>query len=87
MFFLEIRCSLGKGVWLCVWESVELLDEFGKTLIRTLQKNGVTPVEPKASDVHNIIEGSTITYFKIGSKALRIRLNAFLFLTLTCSMS
>ena len=40
-----------------IWESAALLEEFGKTLIPTLNKAGVTPVEPKVYPVHNIIEG------------------------------
>jgi hypothetical protein len=40
-----------------VWESPELLEEFGKTLIPTLNKVGVTPVEPKVYPVVNVIEG------------------------------
>jgi hypothetical protein len=40
-----------------IWESAELLEEFGKTLIPTLQKVGVTPVEPKVYPVLNVIEG------------------------------
>ena len=40
-----------------VWESAELLDEFGKTLIPVLQNAGMTPVERKVYPVHNIIKG------------------------------
>ena len=40
-----------------VWESAALLEEFGKTLIPTLNKVGVTPVEPKVYPVLNVIEG------------------------------
>ena len=40
-----------------VWESAELLDEFGKTLIPVLGKAGVSPVEPKVHPVHNVIVG------------------------------
>ena len=40
-----------------VWESAELLDAFGKTLIPVLIGAGVTPVEPKVSPVHNVIKG------------------------------
>ncbi len=39
-----------------VWESAELLDEFGKTLLPILENAGVTPVEPKVYPVHNVIE-------------------------------
>jgi hypothetical protein len=40
-----------------IWESAELLDEFGKTLISTLNKVGVTPVQPQVYPVLNVIEG------------------------------
>ena len=40
-----------------IWESAELLDEFGKTLIPTLNKVGVTPVQPKVYPVLNVIKG------------------------------
>jgi len=40
-----------------VWESAELLAEFGKTLIPVLEKAGVSPVEPKVYPVHNVIGG------------------------------
>jgi hypothetical protein len=44
-----------------IWESDELLDEFGKTLIPTLKKAGVTPVDPKVYPVLNVIEGQKFT--------------------------
>ena len=40
-----------------VWESAELLDAFGKTLIPVLIAAGVTPVEPKVHAVHNVVKG------------------------------
>jgi hypothetical protein len=40
-----------------VWESAELLDKFGKTLIPVLNKAGVEPVQPKVYPVHNYIQG------------------------------
>ena len=40
-----------------IWESAELLDEFGKTLIPTLNKVGVSPVQPKVYPVLNVIKG------------------------------
>lgn len=40
-----------------VWESSELLEEFGKTLIPILERNGVTPVEPKVYPTRNTIAG------------------------------
>ena len=39
-----------------VWESEETLNEFSKTLIPILVKNGVTPAQPTLTPVHNIIE-------------------------------
>ena len=38
-----------------VWESQEALDEFSKTLVPILQKNGVTPAVPTILPLHNII--------------------------------
>jgi hypothetical protein len=40
-----------------VWESPELLDEFGKTLMPALEKAGVQQVEPLVQSVHNVISG------------------------------
>ena len=40
-----------------VWESAELLDKFGKTLIPVLKKAGVEPVQPTVYPVHNYIQG------------------------------
>ncbi len=40
-----------------IWESAELLDKFGKTLIPVLQKAGVEPVQPTVYPVHNHIQG------------------------------
>lgn len=40
-----------------IWESPELLEEFGKTLIPVLNQVGVTPVEPKVYPVINVIAG------------------------------
>ena len=40
-----------------VWESAELLEKFGKTLIPVLNKAGVEPVEPKVYPVQNYILG------------------------------
>jgi len=39
-----------------LWESEELLDEFGKTLVPILIKNGVTPAKPVTQKVYNIIK-------------------------------
>ena len=38
-----------------VWESEELLDQFSKTLLPILLKNGVTPAQPAFLPVYNII--------------------------------
>lgn len=40
-----------------IWESPELLEEFGKTLIPVLAQAGVTPVEPEVYPVLGIVEG------------------------------
>jgi hypothetical protein len=40
-----------------IWESAELLDQFGKTLIPVLQNAGVEPVQPTVYPVHNYIQG------------------------------
>jgi len=40
-----------------VWTSPNLLEKFGEILIPELQKVGVTPVEPKVSQIHNVING------------------------------
>jgi hypothetical protein len=39
-----------------VWESEEALNEFSKTLIPVLTKNGVTPAQPVILPLHNIIK-------------------------------
>jgi len=55
----HVACSQADGsvVVTDIWESAELLEEFGKTLIPTLNKAGVTPVEPKVYQVLNVIQG------------------------------
>lgn len=40
-----------------VWESAELLGEFGSTLLPVVENAGVTPVEPIVYSVHNVIQG------------------------------
>jgi hypothetical protein len=40
-----------------VWESEELFQAFGATLMPVLSDLGVDPGEPQVSPVHNIIEG------------------------------
>ena len=38
-----------------VWESRELFDRFGETLMPILQQAGVDPGQPQVSEVHNVI--------------------------------
>ncbi len=38
-----------------VWESIEQLDQFSKTLIPILKKNGIQPSSPKIHQIHNLI--------------------------------
>ena len=40
-----------------VWESSELFDEFGQTLMPILQELSIDPGTPEISEVHNIIPG------------------------------
>jgi len=40
-----------------IWESPELLAEFGKTMVPVLTGVGVTPVEPEVYPVLGIVEG------------------------------
>ena len=57
VYHISARQEDGSFVVTDVWESAELLAEFGKTLIPILNKAGVTPVEPKVYPVHNVIKG------------------------------
>ena len=57
LYHIASRQEDGSTIVTDIWESAELLEEFGKTLIPTLKKVGVTPVEPKVYPVLNIIEG------------------------------
>jgi hypothetical protein len=57
LYHIAARQEDGSLIVTDVWESAELLAEFGKTLIPCLNKVGVTPVEPKVYPVHNIIQG------------------------------
>jgi hypothetical protein len=57
LYHVASRQEDGSIIVTDIWESAELLEEFGKTLIPTLNKVGVTPVEPKVYPVLNVIEG------------------------------
>ena len=57
LYHIASRQEDGSIIVTDIWESAELLDEFGKTLIPVLNKAGVTPVEPKVYPVVNVIEG------------------------------
>lgn len=39
-----------------VWESEEKLGAFGETLMPILSSTGVTPTQPKITQVHNVIK-------------------------------
>jgi len=55
----HVACRQEDGTILVtdIWDSAELLEEFGKTLIPILNKVGVTPVAPKVYPVLNVIKG------------------------------
>jgi hypothetical protein len=57
LYHIASRQEDGSFVVTDVWESAELLDEFGKTLVPILNNAGVTPVKPEVHPVHNVIEG------------------------------
>ena len=57
LYHIAARQEDGTIIVTDIWESAALLAEFGKTLIPTLKKAGVTPVEPKVYPVLNVIEG------------------------------
>ncbi len=57
LYHVAARQEDGSTIVTDIWESAELLEEFGKTLIPVLNKAGVTPVEPKVYPVLNVIEG------------------------------
>jgi hypothetical protein len=57
LYHVAARQDDGSIIVTDIWESAALLDEFGKTLIPTLNKVGVTPVQPEVHPVQNIIEG------------------------------
>ena len=45
-----------------VWESAGHFNEFGKTLMPILVKNGVPPVEPIVLPVHYLYSGNTTNF-------------------------
>ena len=52
----HVAAELTNGLLIIdVWESEEALNEFSKTLIPILIKNGVTPAKPVIFPLHNII--------------------------------
>jgi len=57
LYHIAVRKDDGSMIVTDIWESAELLEEFGKTLIPVLTKAGVTPVEPVVYPVINVIEG------------------------------
>jgi hypothetical protein len=60
LYHIAARQEDGSIVVTDIWESAALLEEFGKTLIPTLNRAGVTPVEPKVYTVVNVIEGKEV---------------------------
>ena len=57
LYHVATRKEDGSIIVTDVWESAELLDKFGKTLIPVLTKAEVEPVQPKVYPVHNYIMG------------------------------
>jgi hypothetical protein len=57
LYHIAARQEDGTIIVTDIWESAALLEEFAQTLIPTLNKAGVTPVEPKVYPVLNVIEG------------------------------
>ncbi len=57
LYHVAARQEDGSTIVTDIWESPELLEEFGKTLVPVLNKAGVKPVEPKVYPVLNVIEG------------------------------
>ena len=47
----------GGGLVVSVWESAELFQQFGQTLVPIIKKVGGTPTEPQIYPVGNIIKG------------------------------
>ena len=57
LYHVASRQTDGSFLVTDVWESAELLANFGATLNPILRKAGVTAVEPKIYPVQNVIEG------------------------------
>ena len=57
LYHIAVRNDDGSMIVTDIWESAELLEAFGKTLIPVLTKAGVTPVDPIVYPVINVIEG------------------------------
>ena len=57
LYHIATRQEDGSIIVTDIWESAQLLEEFGKTLVPVLKKAGVTPVEPKVYPVVGVIEG------------------------------
>ena len=57
LYHIATRQEDGSIIVTDIWESAQLLEEFGKTLVPVLNKAGVTPVEPKVYPVVGVIEG------------------------------
>lgn len=51
--------------WLVVdiWESSEHFNEFGKTLIPIMEKNGVPPMDPMVTPLHFVYNGSHVEIY------------------------
>ncbi len=60
LYHIAARQEDGTIVVTDIWESAALLEEFGKTLIPTLNNAGVTPVAPKVYPIVNVIEGKEL---------------------------
>jgi hypothetical protein len=56
---LHHQCGPTANGWMVIdtWASQAQLERFARTLIPTLQKNGVAPPEPKIVPLHNRIMG------------------------------
>ena len=52
----HIAIQKGKGMVVTdVWESEKALDDFSKTLVPILERNGVTPAKPTLLPIYNIL--------------------------------
>lgn len=57
LYHIASRQEDGSVIVTDIWESPELLEKFGATLVPVLTEAGVTPVEPEVTQVLNVIEG------------------------------